>query len=133
MRVDTNPNLAPSDMEEKKQVSMETGFGKFLRKTSIDETLQLFNILFGRMAFIGPRPGMAINEEKLVAAREKYIPNAYEVKPGLSGIAQVKMRRDHDPEMKAKYDSEYVTKMSFFTDTKLFVLTILRIFKSGAR
>ena len=93
MKMSANPNLAPSDMSGEKQLSMETGFGKFLRKTSIDETVQLLNIFVGHMAFIGPRPGAAINEEELVVAREKYTPNAYDVKPGLSGLAQVKMHR----------------------------------------
>lgn len=133
MRYDADPNLAPSDMNEKKQMSMETGFGRFLRKTSIDETMQLFNILFGQMAFIGPRPGAALNEEYLIASREKYCPNAYFVKPGLSGLAQVEMRRDHNPEKKAEYDHIYVLKMSFWLDCKLFFKTLFRPFKSGAR
>lgn len=128
MRIDANPNLAPSDMDESRQQSMETGFGKFLRTSSIDETLQLLNIFIGNMAFIGPRPGAAVNEEELIAAREKYNPNAYAVKPGLSGLAQVVMHREHNPEFKAKYDHEYVAKISFFLDVKLFFMTILRIF-----
>ena len=135
MRVDANPNLAPSDMRKSTQEKMETGFGKFLRKTSFDETPQLINILCGEMAFIGPRPGAAVNEEELIIEREKYTPNAYAVKPGLSGLAQVKMHRQHNPALKAKYDHEYVVKMSLWLDIKLFVLTCLRIFqrKDGAR
>ena len=135
MRVDADPNLAPSHMGETTQKSMETGFGKFLRKTSFDETLQLINILKGDMAFIGPRPGAVINEEDLIAEREKYTPSAYAVKPGLSGLAQVKMRRDHDPVLKAKYDHEYVVKLSFWLDIKLFILTVFRVFRrnDGAR
>lgn len=131
MRMDANPNLAPSDMDADKQLSMETGFGKFLRRSSIDETAQLLNIFIGQMAFIGPRPGAARNEEDLVMARKKYNPNAYAVKPGLSGLAQVKMHREHDPAFKAKYDHEYVVKLSFWLDFKLFVLTCLRIFGVG--
>ena len=57
MKLSANPNLAPSDMDEETQKSMDTGFGKFLRKTSIDDTPQLLNIFIGQMAFIGPRPG----------------------------------------------------------------------------
>ena len=66
---------------------------------------------------------------------EKYTPNAYAVKPGLSGLAQIKMKRDHDPALKAKYDHEYVVKMSLWLDIKLFFQTIFKIFKrdSGAR
>ena len=131
MRMDANPNLAPSDMDASKQLSMETGFGKFLRKTSIDETVQLLNIFIGDMAFIGPRPGAAHNEEELIVAREKYTPNAYDVKPGLSGLAQVKMHREHDPEFKAKWDHEYAKTFSLWLDIKLFVLTVLRLFGVG--
>lgn len=135
MRVDANPNLAPSEMNESSQRDMETCFGKFLRKTSLDETPQLFNILAGNMAFIGPRPGAAVNEEELVQEREKYNPSAYDIKPGLSGLAQVKMRRDHDPVLKAKYDHEYALKINLWTDIKLFVQTVFRIFRrnDGAR
>lgn len=128
MRIDANPNLAPSEMNQEYQKSLETGFGKFLRKTSIDETLQLFNILKGDMAFIGPRPGAAVNEEYLIECREKYTPCAFDVKPGISGYAQIKMRRDHDPEFKAEWDSKYVQRMSFWFDTKIFVYTILKLF-----
>lgn len=135
MRVDADPNLAPSHMGENTQKSMETKFGAFLRKTSFDETPQLLNILKGDMAFIGPRPGAAINEEDLIVEREKYTPSAYAVKPGFSGLAQLKMRRDHDPVMKAKYDHEYAKNFSLWMDIKLFVLTCFRVFlrKDGAR
>jgi len=128
MKMDANPNLAPSDMDEKTQASMDTKFGKFLRKTSIDESPQLLNILVGQMAFIGPRPGSAHNEEFLRECREKYTPSAFDVKPGISGYAQIKMKREHDPEFKAKWDSEYVKRMSLWFDIELFVYTILKIF-----
>ena len=128
MKLDANPNLAPSDMDESTQKSMDTGFGKFLRKTSIDETPQLLNIFIGQMAFIGPRPGSAHNEEYLRECRLKYTPNAFDVKPGISGYAQIKMRREHDPEFKAKWDSEYVKRLSFFFDCGVFVYTVLKLF-----
>ena len=128
MRLDANPNLAPSDMNEESQKSMETGFGRFLRKTSFDETPQLLNIFVGQMSFIGPRPGSAHNEEFLRECREKYSPNAYEVRPGISGYAQIKMKREHDPEFKAHWDSEYVKRISFWLDIKIFVYTILKLF-----
>lgn len=128
MRVETNPNLAPSDMDQGTQKEMVTKFGKFLRKTSMDETPQLFNIFVGHMAFIGPRPGSAHNEEFLRECREKYTPNAYDVKPGISGYAQIKMKREHDPEFKAEWDHKYVLRMSFWFDCKLFVYTILKLF-----
>lgn len=128
MRLDANPNLAPSDMDEKNQKSMETGFGKFLRKTSVDETPQLLNIFVGQIAFIGPRPGSAHNEEYLRECRLKYIPNAFDVKPGIIGYAQIKMKREHNPEFKAEWDSKYVQRMSIWFDIKIFVYTILKLF-----
>lgn len=128
MKNTVNPNLAPSDMDENTQRGMYTKFGKFLRKTSIDETPQLFNIFVGQMAFIGPRPGSAHNEEFLRECREKYTPNAFDVRPGISGYAQIKMKREHDPEFKALWDSKYVERMSFWFDAKLFVYTILKVF-----
>lgn len=128
MKVNANPNLAPSDMSTSTQASMDTWFGPFLRKSSIDETLQLFNIIKGDMAFIGPRPGAAVNEEYLIECRERYTPNAFDVKPGISGYAQIKMKRDHDPEQKAKWDHEYVLRMSFIFDAKIFIYTILKLF-----
>jgi len=128
MKLDVDPNLAPSDMDETKQKGMYTRFGKFLRKTSIDETPQLLNIFIGQMAFIGPRPGSAHHEEFLRECRLKYTPNAYDVKPGISGYAQIKMKREHDPEFKAEWDHKYVLRMNFFFDTGVFFYTILKIF-----
>ena len=128
MKVDANPDLAPSDINSDTQDSMETNFGSFLRKTSLDETLQLFNIFVGQMAFIGPRPGSAHNEEFLRECREKYIPSAYEVKPGISGYAQIKMKRKHNPEFKAYWDHRYVERMSLFFDIGIFIYTILKLF-----
>lgn len=128
MKLDADPNLAPHDMSIEEQKALTTKFGFFLRKTSIDETLQLFNILVGQMAFIGPRPCSAVNEEYLVKARDQFNPSAYAVKPGMGGYAQIKIHREHDPMLKAKYDHEYVLKMSLWFDFKLFLITILNIF-----
>lgn len=129
MKMEANPNLAPSYITEEYQKNMETKFGRFLRKTSIDETLQLFNIFIGQMAFIGPRPGAAKNEDELVVEREKYTPNAFDVRPGMSGLAQIKMERDHTIELKAKYDHEYAKNISLWLDIKLFFLTIFGVGK----
>lgn len=128
MKMEANPNLAPSYITKEYQQSMETGFGRFLRKSSIDETPQLFNILLGQMAFIGPRPGAAKDEEELVREREKYKPNAFDVKPGLSGLAQVSMNREHNMSDKARLDHEYASKFSFLLDVKLFFLTTIGLF-----
>lgn len=123
MKIDADAYLAPMNMDEEDQKSMETRFGTFLRNTSIDETLQLFNIFIGQMAFIGPRPGSAHNEEYLVECREKFNPNAFDVKPGIGGYAQIKLKREHNPELKAELDHEYVEKMSFWFDFKIFLST----------
>lgn len=128
MKLDANPNLAPSDMSIEQQALMDTKFGKFLRVTSIDETPQLLNILVGQMAFIGPRPGSAKNEEYLKECRLKYTPNAYDVKPGISGYAQIKMKRDHNPEFKAEWDSKYVQRISLWFDIVVFGYTVLKVF-----
>lgn len=133
MKLDVNPNFAPSGMSEEQQKEMQTGFGNFLRKTSIDETLQLFNIFVGQMAFIGPRPGSAHNEEELVVEREKYTPSAFAVRPGLGGLAQVIMKRDHNVSDKSRLDHEYAVNISFWLDIKLFVLTILKALKGDTQ
>ncbi|MDD3999617.1 MAG: sugar transferase [Bacilli bacterium] len=126
MRTDA-PEIAPSDITIEQQKAAEFKFGSFLRKFSIDETVQIINILCGEMSFVGPRPGAAKNEEELIRFREFYTPSAYEVKPGISGLAQVKMNRDHNPKEKARFDSEYVENISFWLDVQLFLMTILII------
>ena len=130
MRIDT-PEIASSDLNTETQRSMETGFGRFLRRTSFDETLQLFNIFIGQMAFIDPRPGAAHNEEEFIKLREQYKPNAFDAKPGLGGWAQLKNQRAHDPETKALLDHEYVKNLSLWLDIKIFVLTVFHLFGSG--
>lgn len=129
MRIDVDPNSAPYHMDQNEQKSMETRFGRFLRKTSLDETPQLFNIFIGQMAFIGPRPGSTHKEEYLREFRNEFTPSAFLVKPGLSGYAQVKIKRDHDPKQKAYYDHLYVKNLSFFLDLKIFFCTIFSVFK----
>ncbi len=126
MKLNANPNIAPSEMTEEEQQAMKTKFGTFLRKSSIDETPQLFNIFLGQMAFIGPRPGSAHNEEELVVEREKYSPNAYDVKPGLGGLAQTKMQREHGIEEKASWDHQYASNISLWLDIKLFFASIFK-------
>ena len=130
MKIDA-PEIAPSDLTDEVQRSMETKFGRFLRATSLDETPQLLNIFIGQMAFIGPRPGAAHNEEELIRLRELYTPNAFAVKPGLGGLAQYKMNREHTPEDKARYDHEYVKNLSLWLDIKIFVGTVLKVFGKG--
>lgn len=103
-----------------------TKAGKFLRKTSLDELPQIINILKGEMAIIGPRPALW-NQEDLIAERDKY--HANDIKPGLTGWAQINGRDELEIEVKAKLDGEYVEKMSFFFDVKCFFGTITSVFK----
>ena len=124
MRVTADPHMTSRDANMESEV---TGFGKFLRKSSIDETLQLFNILAGQMAFIGPRPLIDVNEDVITINLRKEN-GAIQLRPGLSGYAQIHKRGDLDPETKAMYDGIYYQKFSLWWDTKIFVYTILKVF-----
>ena len=120
MRADA-PSIAPADMAPGEQEHLITKWGHFLRKTSLDELPQLFNIFIGQMSFIGPRPQQDKEHElKLYNARREFNPTAFVVKPGLCSLAIVKMHRSHDPKEKAFYDSEYARTVSFKTDVTLF-------------
>ncbi len=103
-----------------------TRVGKFLRKTSLDELPQIFCILVGKMSIIGPRPALW-NQDDLVAEREKY--GANDVRPGLTGWAQINGRDELEIEVKAKLDGEYVQKQSFLFDCKCFFGTIKSVLK----
>lgn len=99
-----------------------TRVGKFLRKTSLDEIPQLWNILRGDMSVIGPRPALW-NQEDLLAERDKY--GANDVKPGLSGWAQICGRDELEISDKARLDGEYVQRMSFGFDCRCFFGTAI--------
>ena len=101
--------------------------GKVLRKLSLDELPQLFNILKGDMSVIGPRPALW-NQYDLIEERDRYGANA--VRPGLSGWAQINGRDELEIPVKAKLDGEYVEKMSFSFDCKCFFGTIGKVLKS---
>lgn len=103
-----------------------TKVGGFLRKTSLDELPQLYNIFLGSMSIIGPRPALW-NQDDLYAKRAKYGANA--VKPGLTGWAQINGRDELPIDVKAKLDGEYVEKMSFAFDVKCFLGTITSVLK----
>ena len=125
MKLTADPHMASVDSNLEDQI---TGFGKFLRRTSIDETPQLFNILIGQMAFIGPRPLIDVNEKDAITIRLRNQNGSFVLKPGLSGYAQIHKRGDLDPETKAMYDGLYFKSFSFWLDTKIFVYTILKLF-----
>ena len=91
------PNVGAEALTPEQQKNLATPWGRFIRKTSLDEIPQLFNILKGDMSFIGPRPGLTQEgEPELYVARSSFIPSAYDVKPGLSGYAQIMLKRSSD-------------------------------------
>ncbi|WP_214724094.1 MULTISPECIES: sugar transferase [unclassified Exiguobacterium] len=104
-----------------------TRVGKFLRKTSLDELPQLFNILKGEMSFVGPRPALW-NQYDLIDERDKY--KANDTLPGLTGWAQINGRDELPIEVKAKLDGEYVQRMGILMDSHCFIATIFSVLKS---
>lgn len=119
MRTDT-PKDVPTHLLENPEQYI-TPLGRFLRKTSLDELPQLFNILVGEMAIVGPRPALW-NQEDLIAERERYGANG--IRPGLTGWAQINGRDELEIPVKAKYDGEYVQRMSFGFDVKILLGTV---------
>lgn len=97
-----------------------TDFGKFLRKTSLDELPELFNVLIGDMSFVGPRPLLV----RYLARYNDYQKRRHEVKPGITGLAQVNGRNNLSWNEKFKYDVYYVDHMSFLLDIKILLKTI---------
>ena len=124
MRIDT-PNDIPKHLlaDPDKYI---TKAGRLLRKASLDELPQIINILLGQMAIIGPRPALW-NQYDLIEERDKY--GANDIRPGLTGWAQINGRDELPIEVKAKYDGEYVRRMSFLFDMKCLVGTILVVIK----
>ena len=104
-----------------------TRVGKFLRKSSLDELPQIWDIFVGKMSIIGPRPALW-NQDDLIAERDKY--GANDVMPGLTGWAQINGRDELEIPVKAKLDGEYVEKLSFWFDLKCFFLSIVSVIKS---
>lgn len=102
-----------------------TKFGKMLRRTSLDELPELFNILKGDMSIVGPRP-LAIIYLPYYNEKEKH---RHDVRPGLTGLAQVNGRNNLIWEDRFKYDLKYVENVSFINDCKIILKTIMEIFK----
>ncbi|MGN0371146.1 MAG: sugar transferase [Butyrivibrio sp.] len=124
MRIDT-PKDMPTHMLSNPEQYI-TKVGKFLRKTSLDELPQIFNIFVGDMSIIGPRPALW-NQDDLVAERDLY--GANDVRPGLTGWAQINGRDELEIPVKAKLDGEYVRRISFGFDIKCFFGTISSVVK----
>jgi len=106
--------------------SMLSGWQKFIRSTSLDELPQLFNIFAGQMSVVGPRPALW-NQEELIAERDRW--GANDVLPGLTGWAQINGRDVLTDEVKARYDGEYVKRLSFAFDCKCFFGTIGKVLR----
>ncbi|MCA0756497.1 sugar transferase [Paenibacillus sp. N4] len=125
MKIDT-PKDTPTHLLENPEQYI-TSVGKFLRKTSLDELPQIWNIFVGEMSIIGPRPALW-NQYDLITERDKY--GANNVLPGLTGWAQINGRDELPIELKAKLDGEYVRKIGIWMDAKCFVRTIASVIKS---
>lgn len=119
MRTDT-PHDMPTHMLEKPDAFI-TSAGRFLRRTSLDELPQIFNIFLGQMSIVGPRPALW-NQDDLVAERDKY--GANDCVPGLTGYAQVHGRDELPIPVKAELDGYYAKNLSFALDVKIFFRTI---------
>ena len=102
-----------------------TRVGGFLRKHSLDELPQILQIFTGKMSIVGPRPALW-NQFDLIEERDKY--GANDVRPGLTGWAQINGRDELPIDVKARLDGEYVQKMSFFFDIKCMLGTVLSVF-----
>jgi O-antigen biosynthesis protein WbqP len=127
MSQDARHDVAGYEYQE--VTSYITKVGKFIRKTSIDELPQLFCLLTFKMSLIGYRPSQS-NEHELNDAREAY--NMYQIRPGISGWAQVNGRDvlAAQPKKKAAYDAYYLKNISLWLDIKIFFMTIIKVFKS---
>lgn len=123
MKVDTR-NTSTEDLKEADKCITKSG--RILRKTSLDELPQLFNVLTGKMSFVGPRP--LIPEEKEIRnLRKEY--GVYSVRPGITGWAQVNGRDMLSIKEKALFDKEYVEKQSFMFDIKILFKTVAVVLK----
>lgn len=126
----TMSTKTPSDMPThllNADVVKFTPFQKFLRKSSLDEIPQMFNIIKGDMSIIGPRPALW-NQYDLIEERDKY--GANDIRPGLTGWAQINGRDELEIDVKARLDGEYTKKLNFAFDIKCFFLTIVSVLKS---
>ena len=124
MRIDT-PRDMPTHMLQNPEQYI-TRMGKFLRKTSLDELPQLFNIFAGHMSVIGPRPALW-NQYDLLEERDRY--GANDIRPGLTGWAQINGRDELEIPVKAKLDGEYAQNLTFAFDCKCFFGTIFKVLR----
>ena len=124
MKLSTPHDVPTHQLEDPEQYLLKSG--KFIRKYSLDELPQLLNIFKGDMSVIGPRPALW-NQDDLIAERDKY--GANDVKPGLTGWAQINGRDELEIPVKAKLDGEYAQKLSFLFDCRCFFGTFLKVLR----
>lgn len=124
MKMSTPHDMPTHMLENPDQYLLKCG--RWMRKMSIDELPQLFNIFTGKMSIIGPRPALW-NQDDLIAERDKY--GANDVKPGLTGWAQINGRDELEIADKARLDGEYVKKMSFAFDCRCFFGTVRSVLR----
>lgn len=124
MRIDTPKDMPTHLLQNPEQYI--TKVGRFLRKTSLDELPQIVNILKGDMAVVGPRPALW-NQFDLIAERDKY--GANDIRPGLTGWAQINGRDELEIPVKAALDGEYVKKMGPMMDLRCFLGTFLSVLR----
>ncbi len=125
MKIDTPKDMPTHLLKNPEQYI--TKVGKFLRKTSLDELPQIINILKGDMAVVGPRPALW-NQFDLIAERDRY--GANDVRPGLTGWAQINGRDELEIPVKAALDGEYVKKMGPVMDLRCFLGTFLSVLRA---
>ena len=126
-------NNSSDDVQAKKGDIRVTKIGKFIRKTSIDELPQFYNVLFGNMSVVGPRPHMLKHTDEYANRVDKYMLRHF-VKPGITGLAQVRGYRgeietDSDIQNRIKFDIFYVENWSFFLDLKIVLQTVINAIK----
>lgn len=122
MKIDT-PKDSPTHLLKNPDDHI-TKIGKFLRKSSLDELPQLINIVKGDMSIVGPRPALW-NQYDLIEERDKY--GANNIRPGLTGLAQISGRDELSIELKSKYDGDYVKDITFTNDIKIIINTALKV------
>lgn len=122
----STPKDCPTHMLENPDFWI-TRVGAFLRKTSLDELPQIWNIFVGEMSIIGPRPALW-NQDDLIAERDKY--GANDITPGLTGWAQINGRDELPIAVKARLDGEYVKQLSLAFDVEIFFKTIFSVLRS---
>lgn len=122
------PVTVPSDLptDQFRGEDVLSPWQRFMRSTSVDELPQLFNILAGQMSVVGPRPALW-NQDELIAERDRY--GANDVRPGLTGWAQINGRDVLTDAVKARYDGEYVEKLSFVFDCRCVLGTVGKVLR----